>query len=126
MEEMQTDNKKIFINLTNHPSDEWSIEQLLAAEKYGKVIDVPFPNVPADAGADDISTLCNIIVDKVISYHPAIVLCQGEFTLAFRIINRLMDNNITVVAACSERIAIVNGNKKESYFNFTQFRAYER
>ncbi len=125
MEEMQADNN-IFINLTNHPSNEWSNEQLLAAEKYGKVIDILFPNVPADAGTDDIRELCDIMVDKVMSYHPVIVLCQGEFTLAFKIINRLMDNNVMVVAACSERIAVVNGNKKESYFNFTQFRAYDR
>ena len=125
MEEMQTDNN-IFINLTNHPSNEWSIEQLSAAEKYGKIIDIPFPNVPAGACVDDIRTLCDITVDKVMSYKPVIVLCQGEFTLAFMIINRLMDNNVKVVAACSERIAVVNGNKKESYFNFTQFRAYDR
>ena len=66
MEEMQADNN-IFINLTNHPSNEWSSEQLLAAEKYGKVIDIPFPNVPADAGTDDIRELCDIMVDNVLS-----------------------------------------------------------
>lgn len=59
-------------------------------------------------------------------YNPYVVLCQGEFTLAFQIINTLLDKGVVVVAACSERKAIVNGNRKESYFNFTKFRKFER
>lgn len=34
----------MFINLTNHPSDKWSKEQLEAARKYGEVVELVFPN----------------------------------------------------------------------------------
>ncbi len=38
----------VFVNFSNHPSSRWSKEQMAAAEKYGRVIDEPFPAVPAD------------------------------------------------------------------------------
>ena len=52
------------------------------------------------------------------SYHPKAVLCQGEFTLAFQLINMLLENEIVVLAACSERIVKEDGARKESYFTF--------
>ena len=36
----------MFINFTNHPSGLWSKAQLDAASTYGKIVDLPFPNVP--------------------------------------------------------------------------------
>ena len=31
---------KMFINLTNHPSDKWSESQRKAAEEYGEIVDI--------------------------------------------------------------------------------------
>lgn len=118
--------KKIFINFTNHPSEKWSLEQLNAAHEYGDVIDIPFPNVSASASEIDINGLCEKLFNEIKLHEPSIVLCQGEFTLAFKMINRLLDEGIPVVAACSERRVVEKGNKKESIFNFTKFRLYER
>lgn len=115
-----------FINLTNHPSDKWDENQRKAANEYGTIIDIPFPSVNSTATEAEIEQLCGDIVEKVMKYNPYVVLCQGEFTLAFQIINTLLDKGVVVVAACSERKAIVNGNRKELYFDFTKFRKFER
>lgn len=50
---METDsNNKVFINCSNHPSERWSREQKQAAEGYGEIVDLPFPEVDPswDAG----------------------------------------------------------------------------
>lgn len=36
----------MFINFTNHSSEKWSGEQRMAAERYGEIVDIPFPSVP--------------------------------------------------------------------------------
>ena len=70
--------------------------------------------------------LCDATVKKVMGYSPEAVLCQGEFTLAFQIINTLLEQDVTVVAACSERVVKENGNRKESYFYFKKFRKFSK
>ena len=104
--------KPIFINLTNHPSELWERKQLEEAEKYGKVLDIPFPNVKAEATEEEIKAMSEEMADRVMNYDPSAVLCQGEFTLAFQIINRLLEKEIPVVAACSERVVVEKGNRK--------------
>lgn len=39
------------INLSNHPSDKWSDKQ---KEGWDKVIDVPFPQIPASASEEEV------------------------------------------------------------------------
>ena len=119
-------NKPVFINLTNHPSKYWGEQQKKEAHNYGAIVDIPFPNVPAEATEDDIRRLCDATVKKVMGYSPEAVLCQGEFTLAFQIINTLLEQDVTVVAACSERVVKENGNRKESYFYFKKFRKFSK
>lgn len=117
--------EKYFINLTNHPSAKWDINQIKEAEKYGKIIDIPFPTVDSSGDEKYIRELCNVTFDKIMEYKPEAVLCQGEFTLVYQLVRRLKECNITVLAACSQRNVIEHGNKKEVIFEFTQFRKYE-
>lgn len=98
----------------------------MEAEKYGRIVDIPFPNVNADATEKDVQELSKSTFKTVMSYHPKAVLCQGEFTLAFQLINMLLENEIVVLAACSERIVKEDGARKESYFTFTKFRNYTK
>ena len=39
---------KKFVNCSNHPSRLWSVMQRETAEKYGEIVDVPFPAVACD------------------------------------------------------------------------------
>lgn len=118
----------MFINFSNHPSVRWDREQLTAAEKWGEIADVPFPDVDPAASEETIAGLAQEMVDKIMSYSPDAVMCQGEFTLSFSIITMLLDRGVTVVAACSKREvkeSVENGGqKKEVVFSFVQFREY--
>ncbi len=115
-----------FINFTNHPSDRWEEEQRKAALEYGEIIDLPFPNVSPQGDEQYIDRMAGECVSQILQFHPAAVLCQGEFCLAYQVICRLREKGIQVVAACSERIAREVGQKKETVFAFVQFRGYGR
>ena len=121
--------RMIFVNFSNHASCNWSQEQLCEAGKYGEIIDLPFPSVPAEMEEEGIACLADKCVEKIMASSqgtaPAAVMCQGEFTLAFAVTKRLRKMNIPVVAACSERIAEVKDGAKISVFRFRRFRCYE-
>lgn len=119
----------MFINFTNHPSALWDDNQRSCAQVYGEIVDIPFPSVRADLGEADISEICEAQCEKIIEMNPKAVLCQGEFTLCYAVISRLLAQGITVLAACSERVSEElpdeNGERvKHSVFRFCRFRRY--
>lgn len=119
----------IFVNFSNHPSSRWSPEQLSAAEAFGRVVDEPFPAVPAELDERGVALLADEAVLRIMAHHPSAVLCQGEFTLAFAVVERLKAEGVKVLAASSDRVieteADENGEtRKVSVFRFVRFRAY--
>lgn len=119
----------IFLNLSNHPSSGWSAEQRAAAEKYGTIVDLPFPAVDADASEEEIQGLADIYLKKATEQSPSAVMCQGEFTLTFAIVQGLLAAGVICVSACSKRVAeerLTEDGKavKKSVFRFVKFREY--
>lgn len=118
----------MFINFSNHPSKKWSIEQTCEAEKFGQIKDLPFPEVSPAATSEEIIEMAEKIKEEILQLNPDVVLCQGEFTLAYAVISRLKENNIKVIAACCERKAeeIIENNTtvKKIVFRFAGFREY--
>lgn len=114
----------VFVNFTNHPSRLWDERQREAAERYGTITDIPFPDVDASGDEAYIARLAEEYLGKILALHPAAVLCQGEFTLAYQVITRLKEKGITVLAACSTRNVKTEGNRKEAIFVFERFREY--
>ena len=119
----------MLINFTNHPCSAWSEEQLAEAERWGNVIDLPFPNVPADIDEKSIAKLADDNTAEIRGYDPDAVLVQGEMSLAFAIIDRLLKNGITVLCAASERtcettVADDGSTVRKSVFRFVRFRQY--
>lgn len=116
----------MFVNFTNHPSELWGEKQTYEARKFGKIIDIPFPEVDPYADEDMIEELSEKYLQKIITLKPSRVLCQGEFTLVYSIVNKLKlrDKNISVVAACSRRNVVYSGAEKKVKFEFVQFREY--
>ena len=118
----------MIINLTNHSAAYWNDEQLAAARKWGEVYDYPFPCVPPDVLEGDISEIADGLCKKVEEMHPEAVICQGEFTLTFALVTRLLKKGIPVLAACSERRAreslVGNVVEKISEYEFQGFRRY--
>lgn len=119
----------MFINFTNHPSANWSAEQLAAAERYGEIVDLSFPDVQAKADESMIAKLADEKCSEICGHDPDAVLVQGEMTLTFAVVKRLLDKGITVLCAASERICETNVSEdgstiRKSVFKFAGFRRY--
>ena len=119
----------MFLNCSNHSSKMWSIEQKNAAAKWGEIVDYPFPLVSADVDETEINNYAENIVRDMLKMRPSVVMCQGESTLAYSIITKLLQNGIHVIAACSERKAeesiLADGSvQKKVLFQFVKFREY--
>lgn len=113
-----------FVNFTNHPSDKWEAMQRQCASEYGEIVDMPFPEVEAEADETVINDMADLYVRRILDLQPGAVLCQGEFTLVFQVASMLKAQGITVLAACSKREVKEYGNKKEVTFQFVRFRRY--
>ncbi len=120
----------IFINLSNHPSSDWDIDQIMAAKIYGNIIDLPFPTVDPQYDESDIEGLANDYynkVKKIASSYGTTIHIMGEMSLTFALIKKLQGSGYNCIASTTERCTIEheNGNK-ESSFHFVKFREYER
>ena len=120
----------VFVNYTNHPSAAWSEAQLRAAAEYGEVQDLHFPIVQEDLDEQGILGLAEAETKKILALHPKAVLCQGEFTLCYAVIQRLLQARVIVVAACSRRevteeVDKDGGVRRVSDFRFVRFRKYQ-
>lgn len=93
----------VFINLSNHASENQSAKQLAAAQKYGDIVDVRFPIISPTAESADIDRLVSKYIAKLYEYDCAAVMVQGEFVLTYRITAVFKKLGITVLSACSER-----------------------
>ncbi len=119
----------MMINFTNHPSCQWNDAQRKAAAVWGEVLDIPFPSVPPGATEEELDREADQQAEALLRLRPDCVCCQGEMTLAFRVVNRLKAKGILCVAACSERKAqerkLENGRtEKTALFDFVCFREY--
>ena len=59
----------MFINLSNHALQNWSLKQKEEASKYGKLIDLPFPNISPYADSVEIDRLVEKYFNKVLEYR---------------------------------------------------------
>lgn len=127
--EAKAEARRVFVNLSNHPSADWSEEQKKAALAYGGIIDVPFPSVPSSCSDKVMQKLADKAVGAVgKAAYPArevTVHVMGEMTLTYRIVNKLKARGIRCLASTSDRVANDLGNgEKISQFHFVEFREY--
>ena len=116
----------MLINLTNHPLHKWDEKQQELAEKiYGEVVDIQFPNIPPDAGEDDIIRLADEYLQKILPQKPDAVHIQGEFTFTYRMVKILTEHGIKCIASTTNRIMHENPDGSRTYrFEFVRFREY--
>lgn len=120
----------MLVNLTNHPSSGWSSRQMDAAcGTWKSVVDYPFPEVLPEADEKEIIREACAIADDVQALHPDAVLCQGEMSMAFTLVQLFQEKGIPVYAATSGRISEESVNadgsvEKKSVFQFIRFRRY--
>ena len=118
----------MLINFSNHPSALWEEKQLKAAREYGDIVDIPFPDVSPEAGEEDILSLADQYVNKIMSFidgRQATVHVMGEMTFAFSVVTQLRERGITCIASTTERDAeFISDGRKLSDFQFVRFRKY--
>lgn len=117
-----------FINVSNHPSAKWGAEQRAAAEAFGEITDLAFPNVEPSATTEEIGALADLLLWQIPA--GATVLCQGEWTLAYAMCTRLRARGHRVVVACSRREVEESqgedgSTRKVAVFRFCGFRDLE-
>lgn len=121
----------MLINCTNHPYEIWNDAQRKAAETYGRVVDLPFPQINPQYTAEDLRKLTDEYSEKIELQSPDAVLVAGEFTFAFMLVDKLLRDGIRVLCTCSRRMTFERKNndgtnEKKSVFLFEGFREYER
>lgn len=125
----------MFVNVSNHPSDKWSVEQKREAEKYGEIIDVTFPQISAENTSEELNSLVDDFIrnnlamkTKSVDIKDLVIMVQGEFVFTFRLVTMLKKLGIKAVSARSERnVKEINENgvtKKISEFKFAGFMEY--
>ena len=119
----------MFINHTNHASAKWPAAQKEAARTWGEIEDLPFPDIGADWDEERVAKVAAENAAKILAKKPCAVLCQGEFTYVYHLVNLLRAAGVTVLAATSRREAIEEqaedgSARKISRFVFTRFREY--
>ena len=118
----------MFINLSNHPSSGWSEEQRRAAEQYGEIVDIPFPNIDEKATESEIKRQAEkylTIIKSKGRIQDLTVHIMGEQTFCYALISILQKEGIRCVASCTERNVLINeAGEKVSTFHFTRFREY--
>lgn len=123
--------REFLINLSNHPSSTWNNEQIqAAAEQFGEVVDVPFPDIDPQWNAEQIEQLADeylLKIEKMAVEHqtkPTVHL-MGEYTFCFALVRKLQTIGINCVVSTSQRQATINPDgTKTIAFNFVQFRPY--
>ena len=117
----------MFINLSNHPVDNWSSEQVAEARKYGEIVDVEFPTIKPSYDAEFIRMLALNYALRIVDKYGSdlTVHVMGEMTFTYNLVSRLKAVGIRCVASTTERRTRLDpdGNKV-SEFHFVQFREY--
>lgn len=115
----------MLLNLSNHPSSKWTLEQLQTARRqYSDVEDLPFPNIPPSYSEDELDALVEDYCSTVQKLNPDAVHVMGEMTFTYRLVNRLKEAGIKCLASTTNRIVEEKDGKKIVQFQFVQFREY--
>lgn len=121
-----TTTKKIFINLTNHPSPKWLGEQKSEAEKFGEIMDWNFPPINPQWDKADIDNLAdkyaNNIIQMLNNGTEITLHLMGETSFVVALYKRLMFFPLRIVVSTTERIVCEKNGSKEAMFKFCKFR----
>lgn len=120
----------LLVNLSNHPYKDWSEDQKKAAEKYGEVQDMAFPEIdPAmkidkikkEIAAAQIDEIKNMCKERRVTVH-----IMGEMSYTFYVVSHLKAFGILCICSTSERdTEDLGGGEKKVTFHFKRFRDYD-
>lgn len=118
----------MLLNLSNHPSTQWTPEQREAAEQqFGRIMDLTFPAIDPQWHLDRVRLEAEkyyIQIRKEASLQVITVHLMGEMTFCFQLLEMLQEAGIPTVASTTQRIVTEKEGLKTVRFEFAGFRAY--
>ena len=97
------------------------------AKHYGKVIDLPFPQVDPAMTSEQVQALADECVKTILEMGDTASLTvhvMGEMTLVYHVVTVLKAAGVRCVASTTQRVATEDDGLKMSEFHFVQFREY--
>ncbi len=122
-----------FINLSNHPLEQWSSDQIEAARALGlgDPIDLPqgMPLVPPDAESDEVQEIAATLAEQALALNAAGAFVAGEFTLTAALVSALQARDVRCFSATTEREVTQTEREdgsaeRQSVFRFVKWREY--
>jgi len=116
----------MFFNISNHPTSQWGKKQLEEAQKFGEVVDVPFPNV--DPHINDVEmenlakTFCQSNPEIINASAEDVFHVMGETGFIFALVVLL--GRQRCVHSTTQRKSLEKDGVKTSIFEFVQFRRF--
>ena len=132
----------MLLNLSNHPSLNWSKQQHEAAvTQYGDIEDIAFPHILPEATSEEVLDLAKAYAEQIASFlamtekslamtekslaRASAVHLMGEMTFVCALVQLLQQKGIVVVCSTTERVVLAEKDgQKTAQFRFVQFRAY--
>ena len=117
---------KIFLNLSNHPSTDWSDKQKEATKELApELIDLDFPWVDPEKTLAELEEHAKNIIERELPDGVSHAMVQGEFTMTTLLVKALQQKGIRCYAATTQRVTDNEGEGlQRSLFRFVQFRPY--
>ena len=129
----------MLINNTNREHTTWGEDQLEASKDFGEIVDMIMPGIPAEADEAEADRIAGLVVRRILrrlgrenagtGNEQDAVICQGDFTLVYRVVTRLKEAGVTVVAPSFQRVTNPtlrpDGTTVPGYsFSFERYRQY--
>lgn len=124
----------MLINLSNHPSSQWTDQQMQTAQQaYGDVTDLAFPQIPPSWGRGEVVDLAQTYAKELqalVNGQPSetkasAVHLMGEMSFTFALVAMLQKIGITPILSTTARNTIDHEDgSKTFYFDFVRFREY--
>lgn len=118
-----------FANISHHSTDKWNTSQREAAQGFGEIHEMGFPNIPATWTREAVHAAAKALVSRLKTEGFSSCLIQGEMTFVVAFVDAAKKADIACYAACSERVSseeiLPDGStRKVAHFQFVQFRSY--
>lgn len=115
----------MLINISNHPSLEWSEgQQKVAIQQFTTIYDIAFPKISPSDTKEQIVELAQSYVKQILQLQPKAVHIMGEMNFTFACVTLLKAYNIKCLASTTTRNTMIEESVKISHFDFIQFREY--
>jgi hypothetical protein len=123
---LTTMRKSVFINLSNHPSNNWNAKQSDAALSLAeRIMDIPFPNVPPTDTVEDVAKMVKDVLNSISEigrWQDIVIHVMGEATFVAQMV-LTAPPSVPLVCSTTQRVSVdKEDGTKVSVFTFCKFR----